>query len=283
MAPKKALSPAKAAPSAAEYFTRGKKPTTTDRVIATKKTVTTTPSPASSCNNNSNKNNNKLTTEQKRQALKRQRRRKSQDAVVVTPDYDEEKEIDKENSSTTATTAVNYAHVDVNNDGIDATSIGEDFGPLDDYRFDDPFESPSPKRQPQRQLQPQTKPPMVTSILKLLIQPQVEPQVELQIESQTTAKIMEPLTKAPLSVSLPIRQPHSHVRVIPGIHQDEISEQERMLRQFDLTSKYGPSLNITRLERWERAFQLGLAPPADIKDMLVENAALNTPIFSGRV
>lgn len=29
-----------------------------------------------------------------------------------------------------------------------------------------------------------------------------------------------------------------------------------MLRQFDLASKYGPCTDLSRLERWERAFEL---------------------------
>ena len=40
------------------------------------------------------------------------------------------------------------------------------------------------------------------------------------------------------------------------VHRDNVSEQEQILRQFDLASKYGPCLDMTRLERWERAFQL---------------------------
>lgn len=38
---------------------------------------------------------------------------------------------------------------------------------------------------------------------------------------------------------------------------------EAALRQFDLTSKFGPCVGISRLERWERAAKLGLDPPAE--------------------
>lgn len=100
------------------------------------------------------------------------------------------------------------------------------------------------------------------------------------------------------------------------VHQADLSEQEKILRQFDLSSKYGPCTDMTRMERWERAFTLvsniqtynapcffffavpltvhigymriglfmqGLNPPQHIKDTLSEHSSLNTPLFEGRV
>ncbi|KAF9356406.1 hypothetical protein BGX26_005314 [Mortierella sp. AD094] len=71
--------------------------------------------------------------------------------------------------------------------------------------------------------------------------------------------------------------------IYAGFHQADISETEKALRQFDLALKYGPSTDLTRLERWERAFELGLNPPQDVKDTLVAHMTLNTPLFEGRV
>ncbi|KAG0050767.1 hypothetical protein BGZ83_004456 [Gryganskiella cystojenkinii] len=68
-----------------------------------------------------------------------------------------------------------------------------------------------------------------------------------------------------------------------GFHQADLSPAEKMLRQFDLTSKFGPCTDMTRLERWERAFELGLNPPQDVKDTLMQHLSLNTPLFQGRV
>ncbi|KAG0026819.1 hypothetical protein BGZ81_006070 [Podila clonocystis] len=68
-----------------------------------------------------------------------------------------------------------------------------------------------------------------------------------------------------------------------GFHQADLSEPEKLLRQFDLASKYGPCTDMTRMERWERAFTLGLNPPQHIKDTLSEYSSLNTPLFEGRV
>ena len=40
------------------------------------------------------------------------------------------------------------------------------------------------------------------------------------------------------------------------------------LRQFDLALDYGPYSNITRMERFERAVKLGLAPPQSVKFLI---------------
>ncbi|KAF8937601.1 hypothetical protein BGZ47_008951 [Haplosporangium gracile] len=68
-----------------------------------------------------------------------------------------------------------------------------------------------------------------------------------------------------------------------GFHQADLSDFEKLLRQFDLASKYGPCTDMTRLERWERAFTLGLHPPQHVKDTLLQCSSLNTPLFEGRV
>ncbi|KAG0001236.1 hypothetical protein BGZ79_004926 [Entomortierella chlamydospora] len=68
-----------------------------------------------------------------------------------------------------------------------------------------------------------------------------------------------------------------------GIHRNHLSLEEKKLRQFDLATRYGPCLELTRLERWERAFVLGLDPPQDIKDLLLEKNTLNSSLFAGRV
>ncbi|NXL16636.1 DPOD4 polymerase, partial [Setophaga kirtlandii] len=45
-----------------------------------------------------------------------------------------------------------------------------------------------------------------------------------------------------------------------------------MLRRFDLSWEYGPCSGITRLQRWERAQELGLSPPGPIRDALLEHS-----------
>lgn len=50
--------------------------------------------------------------------------------------------------------------------------------------------------------------------------------------------------------------------------EDDYSEEEKMVRAFDMNMRYGPCIGITRLQRWERAEKLGLNPPMEIKSLL---------------
>ncbi|KAJ3223875.1 DNA polymerase delta subunit 4 [Clydaea vesicula] len=47
--------------------------------------------------------------------------------------------------------------------------------------------------------------------------------------------------------------------------------QIEMLKAFDLNSRFGPNVGISRLERWERANKFGLKPPIDIKNLILEH------------
>ncbi|KAI8080354.1 DNA polymerase delta, subunit 4-domain-containing protein [Thamnidium elegans] len=54
------------------------------------------------------------------------------------------------------------------------------------------------------------------------------------------------------------------------IHRERLrNETDRMLRSFDLNYKYGPCVGIKRIDRWERANNLGLNPPESVKEDLV--------------
>ncbi|CAO3563328.1 unnamed protein product [Mortierella alpina] len=94
------------------------------------------------------------------------------------------------------------------------------------------------------------------------------------------ARLFSEVTTPP---TIPRKQSRARATIQTGVHQDNLSKEERTLRQFDLASMYGPSLDLTRLERWERAFSLGLDPPQNIKDLLLKHTALNTSLFTGRV
>lgn len=43
---------------------------------------------------------------------------------------------------------------------------------------------------------------------------------------------------------------------------------QKLLRQFDLTAKYGPCTDVSRRQRWERASKLGLDPPQGVLQAL---------------
>lgn len=46
------------------------------------------------------------------------------------------------------------------------------------------------------------------------------------------------------------------------------SEEEMILRLFDMNMTYGPCFGMTRLERYERAKKWGLNPPQEIENLL---------------
>lgn len=49
----------------------------------------------------------------------------------------------------------------------------------------------------------------------------------------------------------------------------EMDDPELILAQFDVDTKFGPTLGMTRLERWERAERFGLEPPTVVKELLL--------------
>lgn len=58
---------------------------------------------------------------------------------------------------------------------------------------------------------------------------------------------------------------------------------ERMLRGFDMSTKYGPVSGLSRLERYKRAKNLGLEPPELVKIAITkygESSDFNKHVFS---
>lgn len=72
---------------------------------------------------------------------------------------------------------------------------------------------------------------------------------------------------APPSAAAPSAAP-------PQIDPAVAAAAENTLRAFDLNGKFGPCVNPTRLERWERAERLGLEPPQEVKELLEKFAAV---------
>ena len=52
------------------------------------------------------------------------------------------------------------------------------------------------------------------------------------------------------------------------MHGEGVNRIDRILRVFDLEANYGPCTGMTRLERWERARDIGADPPDEIADIL---------------
>jgi len=46
---------------------------------------------------------------------------------------------------------------------------------------------------------------------------------------------------------------------------------------------YGPCIGMSRLERWNRAYKLGLNPPKEVEDLLKADKANTECLWDGRV
>ncbi|KAL8452798.1 hypothetical protein Emag_002171 [Eimeria magna] len=63
----------------------------------------------------------------------------------------------------------------------------------------------------------------------------------------------------------------------------EADEDEQLLRRFDLEAMYGPSVGLSRTERWKRASMMGLCPPAEVLSALERNPHRNMSLFDQRL
>ncbi|CEL96487.1 unnamed protein product [Vitrella brassicaformis CCMP3155] len=62
----------------------------------------------------------------------------------------------------------------------------------------------------------------------------------------------------------------------------DCSDEEYQLRQFDMDSKYGPCMGLTREERWKRAETFGKNPPPEILT-LIHQTTEKMSIFDQRL
>ncbi|PWN39878.1 hypothetical protein IE81DRAFT_326097 [Ceraceosorus guamensis] len=70
------------------------------------------------------------------------------------------------------------------------------------------------------------------------------------------------------------------------IHVEKDSRVQMMLRTFDFDPLFGPALGMTRLQRWQRAHNLGDEPPEEIRHMLSTKEGvlwpeLREPVLAG--
>ena len=54
-----------------------------------------------------------------------------------------------------------------------------------------------------------------------------------------------------------------------AVHAEGQNRIHHILRNFDLDPSYGPCLGMTRLERWNRADNLGDDPPVEVYEILM--------------
>jgi len=60
-------------------------------------------------------------------------------------------------------------------------------------------------------------------------------------------------------------------RKSPRVHQESLSLDEKILREWDMSGQYGPCIGIARLKRWKRANMLGLQPPIEVLNVLLKS------------
>jgi len=59
-------------------------------------------------------------------------------------------------------------------------------------------------------------------------------------------------------------------RSAPRVHQEDLKDEEKVLRLFDMSSQFGPAIGIARMKRWVRANKLGLNPPIEVLAVLLK-------------
>ncbi|KAJ6258968.1 hypothetical protein Dda_5863 [Drechslerella dactyloides] len=63
-----------------------------------------------------------------------------------------------------------------------------------------------------------------------------------------------------------------NARIAPPVHQEGLTDYEKILRHFDLSSQYGPCIgSTTRLQRWSRAHRFNLHPPIEVLAVLLKS------------
>ena len=81
-------------------------------------------------------------------------------------------------------------------------------------------------------------------------------------KSTSTRRSLKHAAAKPASPS-----PASHPATAPSLYADT-------LKQFDLNPRYGPSIGLSRLARWERAEALNLSPPEEIYGIITSDPGL---------
>ncbi|KAG4032743.1 hypothetical protein MFRU_006g02070 [Monilinia fructicola] len=64
-------------------------------------------------------------------------------------------------------------------------------------------------------------------------------------------------------------QSREALRLAPRVHQKDVELGEKVLREWDCMSQFGPAIGIARTQRWHRAARLGLNPPIEVLAVLV--------------
>lgn len=95
-----------------------------------------------------------------------------------------------------------------------------------------------------------------------------------------SARSIEADRKAPFGTSPRVREKVSWLYLVHAESQNTI---HTILRNFDLSPKYGPCVGISRIDRYRRAEKMGLKPPIEVLKILETQEGdrdWNTDLFS---
>ncbi|KAK9376887.1 DNA polymerase delta, subunit 4-domain-containing protein [Lipomyces chichibuensis] len=99
------------------------------------------------------------------------------------------------------------------------------------------------------------------------------PEEDVQREADEQVVSVEPEVEEPLDYDDPQYRAYfdktQKVNIAAPIHQQGVSTVLRILKNFDLTAAYGPTVGMTRLQRWHRAEKMGLKPPEVVYKILI--------------
>jgi len=115
-----------------------------------------------------------------------------------------------------------------------------------------------------------------------------ESDVEIVVRAKTRSRSNPSPSEQPIEVAQPldwdnVERKYSAVYInavkqnnsVHLIHAEGQSKIHHILRVFDNTYDYGPCVGVTRLERWDRAKEMGLNPPDEIRDILMTQEGLD--------
>ncbi|PKS07020.1 hypothetical protein jhhlp_005617 [Lomentospora prolificans] len=94
-----------------------------------------------------------------------------------------------------------------------------------------------------------------------------EPDVPVDAEKDESDLLAERMTDAEIKKYWSGIQ---NARIAAPVHQEDLTISEQILRYFDVSSQYGPSIGINRTRRWKRAERLGLNPPIEVLAVLMK-------------
>ncbi|KAK7056499.1 hypothetical protein VNI00_003055 [Paramarasmius palmivorus] len=67
---------------------------------------------------------------------------------------------------------------------------------------------------------------------------------------------------------------------LPPVHGEDKNKIHQILNVFDMNYDYGPCIGMTRLERWQRAHDMGLNPPPAIREILLTRQGIENTEYA---